>query len=638
MSSSKPEGLPGYGLPIEHMWDNEYVQYNTCDSFERATAREIAMVRMMNEITDKPEWHDKILNETIVAKWRKEAVAAEISEQMVDWCIEELREKAECYRVDQIVTALDVFVPIVKADEVVSTELQEELRDSLLAYRDSLDVLDWHPGSNEQVLNLVHPSLYPLVYGRTHALDLDDHLSIDTCLSRSGAGHVLPVQPAPVQPAARPLWQRRNDTSWKFSHQFQWLPCEVQVNKRDDSVQISSYVNNLHPVKARKIYSLLERLIATSIPLWSKCMPVHDGSTSKRIFCDSAEYNKPEFQVEGAGLSDEETRQKIKKLAQPEGLLHWCKDEEQIVDECPEDEDLSTWLEQNADNWAVSDHIIKSRRKLQLPEPDDYTSARKPWLIYDSDCKDGEEVAVKVTPRFSTDRYEKWSDKGLQVIVKIASIELTPGKPQYAGGSWHLEGMQNEHIAATALYYYDCKNVTESRLHFRAKAELDSVDMHYEQDDHDGLEKIYGLPPGGLRNSEQVQELGSVVTKEGRLLAFSNVLQHKVGPFELEDKTQPGWRRFVALWLVDPVNRIISTKNVPPQQHDWWKMALIEKTNLLRRLPIELTEQVFRDGQEFTMTAEEAEAHRLKLMAERTTYVQGVDEAWRSQTYNFCEH
>lgn len=29
----------------------------------------------------------------------------------------------------------------------------------------------------------------------------------------------------------------------------------------------------------------------------------------------------------------------------------------------------------------------------------------------------------------------------LQVIVKIASIELTPEKPEFPGGSWHVEGM-----------------------------------------------------------------------------------------------------------------------------------------------------------------------------------------------------
>ena len=31
-------------------------------------------------------------------------------------------------------------------------------------------------------------------------------------------------------------------------------------------------------------------------------------------------------------------------------------------------------------------------------------------------------------------------DNKLQVIVKLANIELTPEKPNYDGGSWHIEG------------------------------------------------------------------------------------------------------------------------------------------------------------------------------------------------------
>jgi hypothetical protein len=35
----------------------------------------------------------------------------------------------------------------------------------------------------------------------------------------------------------------------------------------------------------------------------------------------------------------------------------------------------------------------------------------------------------------------KFHDSGLQVIVKMASIELTPEKPHFPHGSWHVEGM-----------------------------------------------------------------------------------------------------------------------------------------------------------------------------------------------------
>ncbi|KAF9335664.1 hypothetical protein BGZ91_010407 [Linnemannia elongata] len=50
----------------------------------------------------------------------------------------------------------------------------------------------------------------------------------------------------------------------------------------------------------------------------------------------------------------------------------------------------------------------------------------------------------------------------LQVIVKLANIELTPDNPKYEGGTWHVEGMANENIVATGIYYYYTDNITES--------------------------------------------------------------------------------------------------------------------------------------------------------------------------------
>jgi hypothetical protein len=35
----------------------------------------------------------------------------------------------------------------------------------------------------------------------------------------------------------------------------------------------------------------------------------------------------------------------------------------------------------------------------------------------------------------------KFKDSGLQVIVKMASIELTPEKPEFPMGSWHVRSL-----------------------------------------------------------------------------------------------------------------------------------------------------------------------------------------------------
>ena len=90
------------------------------------------------------------------------------------------------------------------------------------------------------------------------------------------------------------------------------------------------------------------------------------------------------------------------------------------------------------------------------------------------------------------------------------------------------------------------------------------------------MESMFGANLGGGGTSSCLQNYGTVATPQGRLLAFPNVFHHRVSGFRLADPTKPCHRRFIALWLVDPQTRIISTANVPPQQAEWWSGALLE--------------------------------------------------------------
>jgi hypothetical protein len=148
--------------------------------------------------------------------------------------------------------------------------------------------------------------------------------------------------------------------------------------------------------------------------------------------------------------------------------------------------------------------------------------------------------------------------------------------------------------------------------------------------------------------------------------------QHKVSSFKLVDPTKPGHRRFIALWLVDPTQRIISTANVPPQQQHWWldaifgdtpesRNAVMEKlpaevASLLKvswlnpaqpgavagTLPPELMEMVREnfdaDNDTLPMGLEEAKEHREKLMKARGAFVKTSEQWWQKHTYSFCEH
>ena len=45
-----------------------------------------------------------------------------------------------------------------------------------------------------------------------------------------------------------------------------------------------------------------------------------------------------------------------------------------------------------------------------------------------------------IEPDPTIDLKEDYAKSGLQVIVKLANIHLTPENPSYEGGSWHVEG------------------------------------------------------------------------------------------------------------------------------------------------------------------------------------------------------
>lgn len=200
----------------------------------------------------------------------------------------------------------------------------------------------------------------------------------------------------------------------------------------------------------------------------------------------------------------------------------------------------------------------------------------------------------------------------LQVIVKLANIELTPDKPKYDGGQWHVEGIDEERIVATGIYYYEMENITESKLSFRQSIE----DPHYEQNDYRGVLEVYGIENEDPLN----QLLGNVIAKEGLCVVFPNIYQHQVAPFKLLDKTKPGFRKILVFFLVDPSVKIISTHNVLPQQ-DW--------DDVLPDAPADKRKK---------MTREEAEEVREKLMFERKYARDEFQKQFYEREFSLCEH
>ncbi|WP_330176162.1 DUF4246 domain-containing protein [Streptomyces sp. NBC_01498] len=479
------------------------------------TLREIQMMQCSSHIRAKPGWFDKMNDAGIVARWTREAVAQGLTEAQVRYVLAELPHYAALRdgRTGVEVSAVD---GVWQSDALIDDELRSRLREAVRVLEQVPEAeKDWHPGSDGQVLDLVHPSLF--------------------CLVREVSG------------APERAWKNPTNrySKYEFSERFQWLPTDVDVSD-DGDVTFRSYVNNVHPENHRQLASVLPDLFARLRPLL------------ENVLTDLRHPRPPRIKVNPFGWYDSE----------PEP-----PDKSSFSDDAAYDEALHAWEAAQDDWWENRRPVVPDAPAFAPPQlPDEST---------------------RVDLR----------GRRLQVIAKLATIHLTPDKPEYPGGSWHVEGMLNERIVSTAIYYWDSENITESRLSFRAA--LDDPD--YEQNDDNGLREVYGLEDEDALN----QPLGSASTPAGRCLAFPNMLQHRVGSFRLTDPARPGHRKILAFFLVDPSETIVSTSDVPPQQ-PW--------------------------SDDSTMTLEQANNYREQLMRERKFFIDEHNEQLYEREFSLCEH
>ncbi|KAJ2935953.1 hypothetical protein H1R20_g1141, partial [Candolleomyces eurysporus] len=614
---SRVHAAPGLGQPLEYVpthddplyvrgpIDNALDKEQLC-SLGLVTLREFAMLRFINLITDKQEWHEKVFDHSLVGKWRAEVKSSEedFTEKMFEYCIQELRYRAERFEPNGSERgAIVVFNgKVVKSDYAVPERVKLALQSAIKPLESVPEAQkDWHPGSDGKVLDLVHPSLYPLVYGKTKVLPVGSQVTtLEDCISRCGEGAEIPtpIRTKPKDTRVYYDYMPRN-TYDPYSTKFQWLPCEVDIS--GDRPKILSYINNLHPEKRKDLYHSIEDVIEAAIPLWEISIAginlenrYSRAPSFERIPYPNVEYT-PDFQ------SIPESDFPSRLPGEEDNPYYWRK---------------IRWWEDN--------------RTLVVPEP---------TLPFDS-----ERYKLASSDTLSLRDVYRNGGRPLQIIVKLANIELTPEKPKYEGGTWHVEGKLNEHICATAIYYHSCSNITDSSLAFRQIISDDEAEacINYEQDDHAWLETIFGC----AQDEAKVQVVGAIKTLEDRLITFPNILQHQVQPFELADRTKPGHRKIVALFLVDPNVRVISTASVPCQQLEWWKEANIARSvqisphsrSLLESLPVEVQDQVFDQVQDFPISFEEAKKLRSELMEERKTFVLANARMLEERTFSLCEH
>ncbi|MQY10180.1 hypothetical protein SRB5_02870 [Streptomyces sp. RB5] len=475
--------------------------------------RERRMTECSAAVRAKPEWFDKLRDPEIRGRWTSEALAQGLTRAQIEYVLAELEHYAGLRDAD---SGIEVSCTdgVWHSDSLIPDVLRDRLRDAVRVLEDvPEEAKDWHPGSDEQVLDLVHPSLFCLVNG---------------------------VSPAPPETWVSPA---RPYARYEFSSKFQWLPADVTVDA-DGSAAFTSYVNNVHPQEHADLAAVLPDLFSRMVPLWERVLT--DLRHPRPLRIDYDPWGWYSQRPTGPREADFDSAEAFR-----DAKAEWYRA-------------LDTWYE---------------TRTPAVPDAPAFTPPEPP----------AERVSLR--------------GRDLQVIVKLADIHLTPESPEYAGGSWHVEGMLNERIVSTGIYYWDSDNITDSSLAFRAV--LDDPD--YQQNDDTGVREVYGLEDEEPLNAD----LGSTPTPAGRCLAFPNILQHRVSPFRLTDPTRPGHRKILAFFLIDPSTRITSTADVPPQQ-PWAATS--------------------------TMTLDEAKGHREELMKERKFFTKEHNEELYEREFSLCEH
>ena len=223
------------------------------------TLVEIRLIKMMGLIINKIDWICKLRDATIKTRWMDEFKEQGFNDKEIQYCMEELEYWSTT---EPLISSIESSF---QSDELIYSSLKQELKD-FASQLENVDEKkkDWHPNSNNQVLDLIHPSLYCFVNGRTLAIDNNTS----------------------IQPPFRQFMGKGTPKTLKLphNHSYMWIPAEVIV--KDGNAKFTSYINNLHPFVYEKEYKVIESILSKFIPLFAKAIAYQTIKFDHRINID----------------------------------------------------------------------------------------------------------------------------------------------------------------------------------------------------------------------------------------------------------------------------------------------------------------------------------------------------------------
>ncbi|KAF7361404.1 hypothetical protein MSAN_01173500 [Mycena sanguinolenta] len=556
------------------------------------TTFELTMCELSWALRSKPDWQRKAADPEIRNKWRQEAleqqaavaaaaqhpaIAVRLTEKMVDYVLDELNGYAEIADSERGIECA-CFDAIWYSDRLISQGVLERLRSAVKTLEDiPEEKKDWHPGTNKQVLDLVHPSLYCVVYGRTHAY-LPGKPRI--------AANFLPVR-APESTSESTLESTSESTSDFRSKVFSWMPSDFTVDSEGSVKLVSRYINNLHPVLHQSMYLVIEEVLAAFVPLF------------ERVLGDS---NREDDRVP---FPDDQRLEDIECIWGP-------GDGPEVFEDGSIEDEFST------------------KRTMVIPEAQDYSGQLQDRFSPVSLCGRTIQCIIKLanihlTPEHSGICWRQLARRrnGKRAHSRIRNL-------CYYDEENITESRLSFRVAVGEPEYHNQTDGACMRLLYGMGGASELV-----QDLGSVVRSSVLICASRNLTVRQVTKAGRALSWPNlfqhcvspfKLADPSKPGHRKILAIFLVDPTQ---------------DRIVSATDVPPQQADWAAMAFEEAckepSSVVGSLPQELRDLVKDYFPETVMTLKEAEAYRLELMKERTVHAEEHDEEY-VQTFNMCEH
>ncbi|KAI9506974.1 hypothetical protein BX070DRAFT_218917 [Coemansia spiralis] len=502
------------------------------------------MLALSTRIRNQPNWtKDRILPEKR-RLWHKWGKGSGLCNDEVAFVLDELEYYAGICKPEHGME-VGCFDMIWTSDILVDKELCNKLAGQFEAFkqrRDNRKYVRWHCyWQDVTTLCVVCPSSNMLDFNRTRIHEDMQLRSPEDALKYVGCGK----RPESTKEWEK-LYARQGSSvsiSWGFMNALSsWrtqsvLPSEVYVDAAGNA-RFMTYINNIHPIKHKQLYTTIERALTAVIPLFEELLTDMVYPLRLRIFEDISN-----------GIDVRPRVPEINKIS-------------------------DTFIKKYSEWYHKTKFVPLPSGKFTMPKRPSYPfSLRRQRL----------QVVVGSTEYIVPPTRSNTGD------VAIIALNYTFKVP-------------NERIIAAAACYYKMENISSAKQGVSLHYCEDTWGHYHDHEndmfsDGQGDEHLLDLQNDTADRTfidtslAPSCSLGKQNIKEGTCLCFSALYDSNQLEVELVDLAKQGIIKDLAFYLVDPSVRRISTEIVPPQQTNWW-MDEIFSLPFFQKIPWLIVERI----------------------------------------------